>query len=118
MAVISLAQTLELTCLIFSSSLQLIRTLWVEWYLRSYQLVVSYRCMFFVFATFLTKAPDIGDTTAFTLSWFMKEIHHQDNKHLDAVRRMRTEAEELGNPNAFLGYGDASVSRRVKASEL
>lgn len=50
-----------------------------------------------------------GDTTAYTTSWFIKEIYHQDNRHLDAVNKMRTEAAELGFADAFLGYSDTSV---------
>ncbi|KAM0550282.1 hypothetical protein ACHAPJ_008952 [Fusarium lateritium] len=55
------------------------------------------------------------DTTAFTLTWFMKEIHHQDNKHLDPVNKMRTEAEELGLTDKFLGYGDTPKLRFTNA---
>ncbi|CAI7604828.1 unnamed protein product [Penicillium pancosmium] len=46
------------------------------------------------------------DTTAYTISWLMKEIHHDDNKHLDALNKIRTEVEEHGFATRFLGYGD------------
>ena len=39
----------------------------------------------------------------------MKEIHHKDNIHLDAARKIRAEAEEHGFMHEFLGYGDVSV---------
>jgi len=39
----------------------------------------------------------------------MKEIHHQDNQHLDAANKIRAEAEQLGFTSAYLGYGDAPV---------
>lgn len=51
----------------------------------------------------------IGDTTAYTISWLMKEIHHKDNQHLSPVRRIRAEAAELGFDKAYLGYSDTSV---------
>jgi hypothetical protein len=65
----------------------------------------------------------LGDTTAFTLSWFMKEIHHKDNKHLDSANKIRAEAEELGFTSTFLGYGDAPVRQhrlgaRVNQSDV
>lgn len=53
-----------------------------------------------------------GDTTAFSISWLMEEIHHQDNQHLDATNIIRAEAEELGftaSNRSYLGYGDAPV---------
>jgi hypothetical protein len=39
----------------------------------------------------------------------MKEIHHKDNKHLDAVNKIRAEADELGFTSSYLGYGDTPV---------
>lgn len=39
----------------------------------------------------------------------MKEIHHEDNKHLDAANKIRAEASELGFTTDFLTYGDAPV---------
>lgn len=42
----------------------------------------------------------------------MKEIHHEENKHLDAGNKIRAEAQELGLTNGFLGYGDAPVRRQ------
>lgn len=53
----------------------------------------------------------VGDTTAYSTSWLMKEIHHVDNRHLDAVNRIRTEADELGLSSNYLGYGDAPVCK-------
>lgn len=53
-----------------------------------------------------------GDTTAFTTSWVMKEIFHNDNKHLDAVNTIRAELEGLGLTNNFLLYDDTPVSTR------
>ncbi|KAH8892308.1 cytochrome P450 [Thozetella sp. PMI_491] len=55
------------------------------------------------------------DTTAYTLSWFMKEIHHKDNQHLDAVNNIRTEAKELGLADSYLRYGDGSRLRFTSA---
>ncbi|KAF9890080.1 hypothetical protein FE257_006241 [Aspergillus nanangensis] len=55
------------------------------------------------------------DTTAFTITWFMKEIHHRENEHLDAAKKMRTEAQELGFTNNFLEYGDTSKLRFTNA---
>lgn len=39
----------------------------------------------------------------------MKEIHHKDNRHLDAANKIRAEAEELGFANTYLGYGHTPV---------
>lgn len=53
-----------------------------------------------------------GDTTAFSISWLMKEIHHKDNQHLDAANKIRAEAENLGFTgfnSSYLGYRDAPV---------
>ncbi|BCS22059.1 uncharacterized protein APUU_30284A [Aspergillus puulaauensis] len=55
------------------------------------------------------------DTTAYSTSWLMKEIHHVDNRHLDAVNRIRTEADELGFSSDYLGYGDAPKMRFANA---
>ncbi|KAI1390435.1 cytochrome P450 [Hypoxylon trugodes] len=55
------------------------------------------------------------DTTAYSISWLMKEIHHKDNKHLDAANKIRAEAEELGFTNDFLSYGDAPRLRFANA---
>ncbi|KAH8425110.1 uncharacterized protein LDX57_002859 [Aspergillus melleus] len=55
------------------------------------------------------------DTTAYSISWLMKEIHHRDNKHLDAANKIRAEAEELGFTSGFLGYGDAPKLRFTNA---
>jgi len=42
----------------------------------------------------------------------MKEIHHKENQHLDAVNKIRAEAEELGfSRTTYIGYGDAPVSQ-------
>lgn len=45
----------------------------------------------------------------------MKEIHHQDNKHLDAPNRIRAEAQSLGYASGYLRYGDAPVSLNILA---
>jgi hypothetical protein len=45
----------------------------------------------------------------------MKEIHHRDNRHFDAVNKIRTEVEELGMHDGYLSYGDAPV---CEGSEL
>lgn len=50
------------------------------------------------------------DTTAYTISWLMKEIHHKSNRHLDAVGRIRSELADLGFNDDYLTYGDPSVS--------
>jgi hypothetical protein len=57
----------------------------------------------------LTGSSTQGDTTAYSISWLMKEIHHKDNKHLDAVNKIRAEADELGFSSSYLGYGDTPV---------
>lgn len=59
-----------------------------------------------------------GDTTAFTTSWLMKEIHHKDNQHLDAVHKIRSEAEKLGFSKDYLRYGDASVCQNLSARRM
>ena len=58
-----------------------------------------------------------GDTTAYTTSWFMKEIHHEDNQHLDAANRIRAEAAELGFTNSYLGYGDTPVHQMTSGRQ-
>ncbi|KAI3333326.1 cytochrome P450 [Ustulina deusta] len=55
------------------------------------------------------------DTTAFSTSWLMKEILHKDNRHLDAVNKIRDEAEGLGLTNSYLTYGDAPKMRFANA---
>ncbi|EXJ58620.1 hypothetical protein A1O7_06047 [Cladophialophora yegresii CBS 114405] len=55
------------------------------------------------------------DTTAYSISWLMKEIHHQDNKHLDAAQKIRAEAKELGFTTGYLGYGDTPKMRFANA---
>lgn len=40
----------------------------------------------------------------------MKELHHQDNRHLDAPNKIRAEAAELGFIDGYLTYDDAPVS--------
>lgn len=64
----------------------------------------------------LTTIP--GDTTAYSLSWLMKEIYHQDNKHINAVEKLRTEAEELGFADHYLGYTDAPVGYHSQLFKL
>jgi hypothetical protein len=51
----------------------------------------------------------LGDTTAYTISWLMKEIHHNDNKHLDCLEKVRAEVEDHGFATSFLGYSDTPV---------
>ncbi|KIW67161.1 hypothetical protein PV04_06433 [Phialophora macrospora] len=55
------------------------------------------------------------DTTAYSISWLMKEIHHKDNKHLDAFNKIRAEADELGFGSSYLGYGDTPKMRFANA---
>ncbi|OJJ45783.1 hypothetical protein ASPZODRAFT_167512 [Penicilliopsis zonata CBS 506.65] len=55
------------------------------------------------------------DTTAYTTSWYMKEIHHKDNQHLDAANKIRAEADALGFSSSYLGYGDAPKMRFANA---
>ncbi|CAL5874542.1 uncharacterized protein PFLUO_LOCUS8838 [Penicillium psychrofluorescens] len=55
------------------------------------------------------------DTTAFSLTWLMKEIYHKENQHLDAANKIRAEARELGFPNGYLNYGDAPKLRFANA---
>ncbi|KAI5917897.1 cytochrome P450 [Camillea tinctor] len=71
----------------------------LDLFLQSTQDVYTLRGMAFAFLS-------AGrDTTAYSITWLMKEIHHQDNKHLDAANRIR--AKELGFISEFLSYGDA-----------
>jgi hypothetical protein len=39
----------------------------------------------------------------------MKEIFHNDNQNLDAANKIRTEADDLGFADSYIGYGDVSV---------
>jgi hypothetical protein len=39
----------------------------------------------------------------------MKEIMHSENRHLNAVEKIRDEAEQLGLDDTFLTYEDAPV---------
>ncbi|ETS79808.1 hypothetical protein PFICI_07337 [Pestalotiopsis fici W106-1] len=55
------------------------------------------------------------DTTAYTISWLMKEILHSDNRHLNAVEKIRNEAEQSGLDNTFLTYEDAPKMRFANA---
>lgn len=48
----------------------------------------------------------------------MKEIHHNDNRHLDAAQKIRAEADELGFSEGFLTYGDAPVSHALASPFL
>jgi hypothetical protein len=57
----------------------------------------------------------VGDTTTYTISWFMKEIHHRDNQHLGAVNKIRAEAEEVLGSRIYLGYGDTPVRKQPAA---
>ncbi|KAJ5201958.1 uncharacterized protein N7498_006621 [Penicillium cinerascens] len=47
------------------------------------------------------------DTTAFSVSWLMKEIYHQENEHLDAANKIRAEAAQHGFTDGYLEYGSA-----------
>lgn len=40
----------------------------------------------------------------------MKEIYHKDNKHLNGVEKIRSEAKELHFEDNYLGYEDAPAS--------
>lgn len=51
-----------------------------------------------------------GDTTTYNTSWFMMEIHHKRNQHLNALSKIRAEIEDLGFTSGFLSYTDAPVS--------
>ncbi|KAF3022528.1 hypothetical protein E8E14_012170 [Neopestalotiopsis sp. 37M] len=55
------------------------------------------------------------DTTAYTISWLMKEILHSENRHLNAVEKIRDEAEQFGLDNTFLTYEDAPKLRFANA---
>ncbi|EHK23127.1 uncharacterized protein TRIVIDRAFT_60068 [Trichoderma virens Gv29-8] len=55
------------------------------------------------------------DTTAYGISWLMKEIYHQDNKHLDAIKKIRLEARELHVDGNYLTYEDAPKMRFMNA---
>jgi hypothetical protein len=45
----------------------------------------------------------------------MMEIHHKRNQHLDALNKIRKEAEGLDTGGAFLSYTDAPVSSSSRA---
>jgi hypothetical protein len=51
----------------------------------------------------------LGDTTAYSTSWLMKEIFHNDNRHLDAVHKIRSEATEVIAQGSYLEYADTQV---------
>lgn len=51
----------------------------------------------------------LGDTTAFSMAWIMKEIFHRDNQHLDAANKIRVEMEKLGFTNEYLNFANAPV---------
>ncbi|KAL6819991.1 cytochrome P450 [Trichoderma camerunense] len=55
------------------------------------------------------------DTTAYSISWLMKEIYHKDNKHLNTVKKIRSEAKELHFEDNYLGYEDAPKMRFLNA---
>jgi hypothetical protein len=59
-----------------------------------------------------------GDTTAYSMTWLMKEIHHENNRHLNAANRIRAEADELGFNKKYLTYSDAPVSHTLASSSL
>lgn len=99
---------------ISSCSQPLINTPSVEWCTHSYRLAVSSERIDFVLL--LTRVRT-GDTTTYNTSWFMMEIHHKHNQHLDALNKIRAEAEDLGFTTGFLSYADAPVSSRSKRLE-
>lgn len=51
------------------------------------------------------------DTTTYNTSWYMMEIHHTKNAHLDALKKIRDEVDELGFHSTLLGYSDAPVGQ-------
>ena len=53
---------------------------------------------------------DTGDTTTYNTSWFMMEIHHSRNQHLNALDKIRAEIQDHGFTDGFLSYTDAPVS--------
>ncbi|KAJ3538853.1 hypothetical protein NM208_g5727 [Fusarium decemcellulare] len=55
------------------------------------------------------------DTTAYSTSWLMKEIFHDDNSHLDAVNKIRGEAKEVIGEDNYLEYTDTSKMRFTHA---
>ena len=55
------------------------------------------------------------DTTTYSLAWVFMEIHHSKNQHLDAVNKIRAEAEELGFTSDYLSYADAPRLRFTNA---
>jgi cytochrome P450 len=54
------------------------------------------------------------DTTTYNTSWFMMEIYHKSNEHLDALNKIRTEVAEHGF-TSFLNYTDAPRLRFTNA---
>jgi hypothetical protein len=44
----------------------------------------------------------------------MKEIHHKDNQDLDAAKKIRAEAEELGFTSGYLSFGSAPVCQQLR----
>lgn len=40
----------------------------------------------------------------------MKEIFHEDNKRLDAIKKIREEVREIIDEDGYLEYADTSVS--------
>ncbi|CAG9956541.1 unnamed protein product [Clonostachys rosea f. rosea IK726] len=48
------------------------------------------------------------DTTTYSIAWLMKEIFHDDNKHLDAVSKIRVEASEIIADGGYLEYANTS----------
>ncbi|OAP59732.1 hypothetical protein AYL99_07030 [Fonsecaea erecta] len=55
------------------------------------------------------------DTTTYNVSWFMKEIHHRKNQHLNALMKIRAEADNLGFADSYLGYTDTPRLRFTNA---
>jgi hypothetical protein len=105
---ISLTQMMELSSWTSSNNQQTTLTNWAGWFSRFCQLDVSHE-----YAKTCTYPSNMlmhaGDTTAFSLSWLMKEIHHSDNAHLDAANKIRAEAASLDLSSDYLAYGDVPV---------
>lgn len=105
--VISLIRMLALTSWIYLCNQRQTSTHLVEWCIRSYPLDVSPNQSNALLSLTLIHT---GDTTTYNTSWFMMEIHHKRNQHLNALYRIRAEIEDHGFTDGFLTYTDAPVS--------
>lgn len=81
-----------------------------EWCLHFYLLAVGFPPIQTI-SVILKYLP--GDTTAYSISWLTKEILHHDNRHLDAVEKIRKEAEQVGLADSYLSYEDVPVCDTV-----